>query len=325
MKTISFVISEKENENRRAIVLEDLDLIKNKKYVYFETNYGNNLGYSDKEIIDKGFNVVSKKEAYSKEIIVDPKIGDSNYLSSLNNQCVFGWIHATQNKDITDKLVNNKLTAFAWEKMFNNNKHCFYKNNEIAGEAATLHAMILSGRTYDNLNVAILGNGNTSRGAQKIIKKFNANISIFDINDELSFRQKISTFDVIINCILWDVSRTDHIITKADLIKLKKNALIIDVSCDKNGGIETSIPTTIDNPIYTVSGIKHYSVDHTPSLLYIDSSNSISHEVVKYIDILIEEKQNTVLEACKIIESGKILDNEIIIHQKRNLTETNIK
>ena len=44
--------------------------------------------------------------------------------------------------------------------------------------------------------------------------------------------------------------------------------MIIDISCDRNGGIETSIPTTIENPTYMVEGIRHYVVDHTPSLFY---------------------------------------------------------
>ena len=59
----------------------------------------------------------------------------------------------------------------------------------------------------------------------------------------------------------------------------------------------------------------HY--DHTPSILYKDSSVAISHEVINYIDDLIEEKYNKILDDAKIIENGKIIDEEIIKYQGR--------
>ena len=45
---------------------------------------------------------------------------------------------------------------------------------------------------------------------------------------------------------------------------MKRGSMIVDISCDRNGGIETSIPTTIENPSYIVDGLRHYVVDHTP-------------------------------------------------------------
>lgn len=53
--------------------------------------------------------------------------------------------------------------------------------------------------------------------------------------------------------------------------------------------METSVPTTIENPTYMVDCIRHYVVDHTPSLFYKTTTNSLSKEFVKYIDILIED------------------------------------
>lgn len=93
--------------------------------------------------------------------------------------------------------------------------------------------------------------------------------------------------------------------------------MIIDISCDRHGGIETSIPTTIDDPIYVVDGIKHYVVDHTPSLFYKTTSQSISEQVCKYIDLLCEEKYNQVLNKANCISNGKILDKRIIEFQNR--------
>jgi N5-(carboxyethyl)ornithine synthase len=71
-----------------------------------------------------------------------------------------------------------------------------------------------------------------------------AEVVQYDRKTESMLRDEIGEYDVIVNCILWDVQRTDHIIYESDLARMKKNSMIIDVSCDRNGGIETSIPTT---------------------------------------------------------------------------------
>ena len=122
---------------------------------------------------------------------------------------------------------------------------------------------------------------------------------------------------MIVNCVLWDTNRKDHIIYKSDLSKMKKGSIIVDVSCDKNGGIETSIPTTIDEPMYMVDGIVHYVVDHTPALVYKTVSSELSKASYKYIDQLITGKYDTCLEEAKIFENGNILDKRILEFQDR--------
>lgn len=317
MKKIGFLISEKENENRRALVIKDINRIKNKDYIYFQKGYGKVIGITDEEIEAQGCNVVDKEEILNCDIICDPKIGDEEDLKNIKNKTIFGWIHATQNYDITQTCIDNKLTCYAWEKMYDGNKHIFYKNNQIAGEAAILHATILYGKDFSGLNVAIIGNGNTAIGASKILHKFGAKVEIYTRRMEENFKREMQNYDIIVNCVLWDVNRKDHIINKEDLRKLKKDTLIIDISCDKNGAIETSIPTTIENPIYAIDGVTHYVVDHTPSLLYKYASESISKEVCKFIDNLIEEKEDKILSDALIIKDGEIIDKEINEYQGR--------
>lgn len=317
MKTIGFIKSNKENENRIALLPKNIDKIKNKNYIFVEKGYGIALNISDQEYIDAGCNVVSRDETLRQDIIVDPKIGDSDYLKQLHNKTIFGWIHAVQNRDITDILVNNKLTAFAWEDMYDYGRHIFWRNNEVAGEAAVMHAITCYGIMPYDANVAIIGNGNTSRGAYRVLTQLGAKVKVYNRNTEQLFKSEIGDFDIVVNCVLWDVNRTDHIICESDLSKMKKGALIIDVSCDKKGGIETSIPTTIDNPIYEVDEIYHYVVDHTPSLFYRTVSSEISDAAYKFYDELIEEKYSYCLNESKIVDAGVILDKKIKEYQKR--------
>lgn len=317
MKNVGFPISQKENEKRRCLIPSDIKNIKNKEAVYIERGYGDVLGYSDEEYLNAGVNVADLHEILRKDIICDAKIGDAKYLNGLKNQTVFGWVHAVQNKDITDILIDNKLTVYAWEDMYEDGRHVFWRNNEIAGEASIMHAYTLHGLFPYDTKVAILGKGNTARGALKILTFMGADVTIFDRKTEKLFQKELDKYDVIVNCILWDTSRKDHIIYKKDLKRMKKGSLIIDVSCDKNGGIETSVPTTMDNPLYEIDNIVHYAVDHTPSIFYKTISKSLSEVVSKYIDFLIEDNVDRILTDALIIEKGNVIDQRINMFQRR--------
>ena len=86
MKTIGFLISEKENEKRRALTINDIQKIKNKKQLFFQKGYGENLGFLDQELINIGCNVVDKEKALNCDIICEPKIGDSQDLNKIKNK-----------------------------------------------------------------------------------------------------------------------------------------------------------------------------------------------------------------------------------------------
>lgn len=319
-KTIGFPISDKKNEKRRALVIEDILNIKNREFIYIEKNYGTALGIKDKEFIDLGVNVVDREIVMTQDIICDPKAGDASYLEFLREgQTVFGWIHAVQNREITDNFTNKKLTAIAWEDMFEQGRHVFWRNNEIAGEAAVLHACTLYGKLPYETKVAILGRGNIAKGAYKAFVSLGAEVVMYDRRTELLFHNELGEYDILVNAVLWDLKRTDHVIYKEDLKIMKNGSMIIDISCDQNGAIESSKPTTMNNPIYEIDNVLHYVVDHTPSIFYKSVSKSISSEIVKYLDLLIENKEleNKVLAQAIIIENGIIKDQRINDFQKR--------
>ncbi len=319
MRKIGFIISKKENELRRAITFEDLINLDYKEYLYFEKGYFKNFGYKDEELVEHGIHIAEYDEIIKFcDVIIEPKIGDSDNLDMMKNKIIFGWIHATQNYNITQSIIDNHITAIAFEKMYDGKRHLFEKNNQIAGYAAIFHSMLCYGKSYENLKVAILGNGNTAKGAMKALKKIGADITLYKRSEEDKFRSEMFQYDVIVNAILWDVNRQDHIIYKNDLKYFKKNSIIVDISCDKNGGIETSIPTTVDQPTYQVEGIMHYVVDHTPTFLYKDATISISEVVISYIKQLVEESQlKDIFDDALIIVNGVIKDEEIIKYQNR--------
>ena len=157
--------------------------IQNKGLIYIEEGYGEVLGFADEDYLKEGIRVVTREEVLTKDIICDPKIGDAEYLSLLEDQILFGWIHAVQSREITDMIIDRKLTVFAWEDMYENGRHCFWRNNEIAGEAAVCHAYMCHGVFPYNTKAAILGKGNIARGALRTLNYMGADVTVYESID----------------------------------------------------------------------------------------------------------------------------------------------
>ncbi|MRB78888.1 N(5)-(carboxyethyl)ornithine synthase, partial [Bacillus thuringiensis] len=87
----------------------------------------------------------------------------------------------------------------AWEDMFESGRHVFWRNNEIAGEAAVLHAYNLYGKLPYETKVAILGRGNIGRGAYKTLVALGADVVMYDRRTEVLFQEELGKYDVLVN------------------------------------------------------------------------------------------------------------------------------
>lgn len=312
MKTMGFIISHKNNERRRAILPEHFNRVENRSQLYFETGYGESLGVSDEEYKALGANIVSREEALKCDIIVDVKLGDADYMDDIEDgKILVGWAHSVQSIDFTSHVLNGNHTIVAWEEIFEDSRYIFYRNRELAGEAAIMQGFRFSGRMPYDAKVAIIGNGQVAKGAMRVLHGLGAEIDVFGRKQEALFRKKMFEYDVIVNCVFWDTSRTDRLIYKEDLKKMKKGTLIIDVSCDPYLEIETSHPTTIDNPVYEVDGVIHYAVDNTPAMFPISVTKCLSDGYSKYIDSILTDNYPENLQKAVVIKDGHIIDRRI--------------
>lgn len=316
MKTIGFIISHKNGEKRRAILPNDIKKnVQNPQQLFFEKGYGESVGVSDEEYIEAGCSIVSREEALACDVIADVKLGDADYLDEIApNKILFGWAHAVQNIPFTSNILKNNHTVIAWEDIFENGRYIFYRNREVAGEAAIMHAYRYCGKMPYDTKVAILGNGQTAKGALRILHGLGADVDVYNRRLEKLFREKMYEYDVLVNCILWDTNRTDRIIYAEDLKKMKPGTLIIDVSCDPYLEIETSHPMPIDDPVYVVDGVIHYTVDNTPGMFPITITKVLSEGVSRYVDYIIKneiENYPKNLNTAVVIENGHIRDERI--------------
>lgn len=313
MNTIGFLISHKNNEKRRAILPKDLSSVHCPEQLYFEEGYGLSIGYSDEEYSRYGVHIVPRAEVLDCEILVDVKLGDADYLDLLQKPKILcGWAHSVQNIDFTSAVLNAGHTVVAWEEIYKNGRYIFYRNREIAGEAAVLHGFRYSGRMPYDAKVAIIGNGQTGKGAFRILAELGAEVDIYARKNEAQFRANMANYNVLVNCVMWDTHRTDRLIYREDLKRLRPGTLIIDVSCDPYLEIETSHPTTIDDPVYVVDDVIHYAVDNTPAMYPVTVTDNLSRAFAPYIDMLAEGRYSPSLEAAVVIREGHIIDQNIV-------------
>lgn len=249
------------------------------------------------------------------------------------------------------------MTIVAWEAMYggNDNCHIFYRNNELAGYAAIQHMMMLVGRNGyfgNKLSAAVLGFGASARGAisslkslgienitvysrrpsylingpiqsvdYQCIKTFNDECYLSEDNVYLKASEILSTYDVIVNCVLQDPLNPLVFITQDDIEFFDRQTEIIDISCDKGMGFEFAVPTTFERPIIKPSDlINYYSVDHTPTLYWDSASYEISKAVLAFIGLFLDNNwvNNDTLKNATEIFNGKILNKKILAFQSRN-------
>lgn len=282
--TLGFPISHKENERRRITPETLFALTSEGVHCVVERGYGEALGYGDVELESHGITVASRSATLDSSVICDPKAGDGDYLPSLReDQVLFGWLHAVQGRETARELIRSGCTAVAWEDMFSQGRHVFWANNFLAGEAAIMHVSLLRGTSLRGAAAAVIGRGNVAQGAISALHRAGADVEFFGRGQEQGIRDHLCEFDLLVNAVLWDTTRTDHIITRENLSSMRRGSWIVDISCDRSGAIATCEPTTIENPTYSVDGIVHYSVDHTPSLLHVDASRAISAAAAPYL------------------------------------------
>ena len=318
MKTLGFLISHKDNEKRRALLPRDLMNVKYADQVYVEKGYGEALRIPDFDYENFGAHILEREDIYKCDCLVDVKLGDADFMDDIDaGKTLIGWAHALQKTDFTGCCIAGRHSVIAWENIYQDGRYIFYRNRELAGEAGVMQAFLYFGRMPYECRVAILGNGQTAKGAMRILHGLGARVDVYGRKLEKLFTEKMYEYDVIVNCILWDTSRHDHIICREDLKKFRPGTMIIDISCDPGMSIETARATSITDPVYEIDGVIHYEVDNTPALFPYTVSEILSRGFSTYLDGIICGKMAEELEKAVVIDKGEVLDQNIVEYRKR--------
>jgi N5-(carboxyethyl)ornithine synthase len=322
--------SKKVDERRLPIHPEHLSRLPEalRRQLIFEEGYGAPFNISDSEIAAQTGGIATRHELLADlgtVIISKPVLADLQELRE--GGTLWGYVHCVQQRDITQAAIDRKLTLIAFEDMFawspkgQIGLHTFYKNNEMAGYCAVIHALQLKGIDghYGNQRKTILfGFGAVSRGAIYALKAHGfrditvciqrpdheVREDVLDCNyvriragnegearmvvvehdgTEHPLTDLISEADIIVNGTFQDTENPTDFVTEAESSFLKPNSLIIDVSCDEGMGFFFAKPTTFKNPMFKYETIDYYAVDHTPSYLWESATRSISAALIVYL------------------------------------------
>ncbi len=330
--------SRKEDERRVPIHPDHLSRLPEniRKQLIFEKGYGKPFGLDDEFFESQTGGVASRHDLLAdlgSVIIAKPMLSDLEELRE--GGLIWGYPHCAQQGDITQTAIDRKLTLIAFEDMFvwspkgQMGRHTFYKNNEMAGYCAVIHALQLRGidGNYGNQRkVIIFSFGAVSRGAIYALKAHGfRDITIciqrpdYEVREEIldvdyvriregkngearmvtiehdgtirPLSDLISESEIIINGTYQDTNNPIDFITEDEKDTLKSGSLIIDVSCDEGMGFYFAKPTTFKNPILHINNIDYYAVDHTPSYLWESASRSISAALIVYVPTVLENRK----------------------------------
>jgi alanine dehydrogenase len=120
----------------------------------------------------------------------------------------------------------------------------------------------------------------------------------------LAIEELLPAADLVIGAVLVHGGRAPHVISRAQLQLMKRNAVLVDVSIDQGGCFETSRPTTHSHPTYEVDGITHYCVTNMPGAVPITSTYALTNATLPYVIELAERGVEEALEHSPGLRMG---------------------
>lgn len=303
-------------ENRICLTPESVELLVAAGHdILLQRGAGNNARYSDAEYCDAGAQIVeTTEEAYRADILLKVTSVTSKDVEYMHEkQVVLSALKLCDlKKEAITGMMHKNVTALGFDII----KDCegYYPvvriMSELAGNAAIMIAaeylsnsgegkgVLLGGFSgITPCEVVILGAGTLGEYAARSAIGLGANVKVFDhsvnrlrnLTERLGQRVYTSVFhrpvlekalktaDVIVGALRCFESGNHPVITEEQVRMMKKGTIIIDMSIDHGGCIETSVPTTHERPVYSYEGVIHYCVPNVLSRVSRTASIAFSN------------------------------------------------
>ena len=322
------------------------DCIDDGHEVFVEHLAGAAAGFPDEEYEKVGATITTRENIWANcDLIIKVKeIEESEYPFLRENQIIYTCIHPAAHKQEVDALLDKKVIAFAAEDTHRHGS----PNCEAAGKAGVfmgLYAMLsfnggcgkfVSGLgTAPGIHALVLGCGTVGKGAIEVLQNMGAWVTVaatnvghlraiserYDgkINTIISNRYNIETLlphvDMVVNCVRWDKSNTEYLITRDMVASMRPGSVIVDISNDY-GVIETFHETTHADPTYIEEGVVHYCVSNIPSAISQSASMAYSSGITPHIRSILN---NGVAGACirdGFLRRGLVTYNGYLTHEE---------
>ncbi len=296
-------------------------LIQDGHTVLLEQGAGLSSGFDDETYIDVGAHIVETPDKIFRrcELVVKVKEPQAPEISKLRKgQMVFTFFHFAASRDLTVGCLKAGISAVAYETLSDSHGRLplLTPMSEVAGkmsvqEGAKYLEKPMMGRGIllggvpgvTPANVLVLGGGTVGAAAARVAAGLGANVTIMDINlDRLRYLDEIMPAnvttiysdphavrayavqaDLIIGAVLIPGGRAPMLLNKGVLKEMISGAVIVDVSIDQGGCVETSKPTTHHKPTYVVDGVVHYCVTNIPGAVSRTSSQALCNATLPYV------------------------------------------
>ncbi len=295
-------------------------LVKGGHQVLVETGAGQGSGFSDREYETSGAKIVSTNaEAWSAHMVVKVKEPQPSEYEFLRPDLVlFAYLHLAANERLTREMMARGLTGIAYEtvELPNGNLPLLTPMSEVAGRMAIqIGAFYLEkmnggrGKLLGGVpgvrpaDVAIIGAGVVGTNAAHVALGMGAHVMIIDSNLErlryindimggrlitlssnpLNIAETVRRADLLVGAVLVKGGKAPKLVTREMISTMNPGSVVVDVSVDQGGCVETTQPTTHSNPTFLVDGVIHYCVGNIPGAVPRTSTYALSNATLPYV------------------------------------------
>ena len=128
--------------------------------------------------------------------------------------------------------------------------------------------------------------------------------AVTGLADAETVREAVRQADVLIGAVLMHGERTPHLVSRATVESMKRGAVIVDVSIDQGGCVETSRPTTLDDPVFVSHGVLHYCVPNMTADIAHAASAALSNSALPYVLAIASKGVDTALRDHRDLACG---------------------
>ena len=311
----------KESEHRVGMTPSGVQsLIENGHTVYVQNNAGNGSGYSDKDYLSVGANILKTiEEVYDiSEMIIKVKEPlKKEYSLIKEGQIIYTFFHFASSLELTNAMIKSKSICIAYETVENSDKSLplLTPMSEVAGRMAAQQGakflekhqkgcgILLGGVPgVSPAKAVVIGGGVVGTQSAKMLAGLGADVTILDINidrlrelddimpknvktkfsNQYNIKETIGKAHLVIGAVLLPGAKAPNLITKDMLKDLSNGTVLVDVAVDQGGCFETTKPTTHNSPTYIIDDVLHYSVANMPGAVPMTSTEALTNATIGY-------------------------------------------
>ncbi|NLG71924.1 MAG: alanine dehydrogenase [Chloroflexi bacterium] len=289
--------------------------------IYVEHNAGMGAGFSDTDYEQAGARIVySPHEVFGRADLVlkvaRPMMEEIEWLRP--GTTIAGLLHlASARHDKLELLYEKDITAIPYEQIRLDDGSFPIRHvlSQIGGRlAAQIGARLLQNNAGGKgvmlggiagvppAEVAIIGAGVVGTCAAQIFVGMGAQVTVLDtdlqalerivnqfphvvtmISNPINISRVCAYADVLVGAILVHGERPPIVVTRDMVRSMKPRSVIMDISIDEGGCVETSRPTNHEHPTYIEEGVIHYCVPNIPSVVARSATYAFQNTAFPFI------------------------------------------